>query len=108
MNRNESNPDEPIGDESPLFCDRCLKILHYGRGEFFQVNIHAVADPSPPDLDAYGFSPQETGGETFNELVRQMSSVSAREAMDEVMRRVQINLCNDCFKTWIEEPAAGP
>ena len=97
--------NEETNQQEPLFCDRCLKILHPGRGEYFEVSIRAVADPSPPDLDAYELShPNSEKGESLGELVRQLDDVSAQEAMDEVVRHLQLTLCNDCYRVWIESP----
>ena len=33
-----------------LLCARCLKTLTPGAGNFFQIEIHAVADPAPPEI----------------------------------------------------------
>jgi hypothetical protein len=90
---------------SYLFCDRCLKPLAPGRGEFFEVRIEAVADPSPPDLDADLSSDPDEIRERYEELLDQLKHVSPAEARDQVYRRVLITLCNHCYGIWIEDPA---
>lgn len=93
------------GDGSPLLCARCLKLLTPGRGEFFVVQIAAVNDPSPPNLDAYEIHDVELIQRGHEELVEQLSDISEQEANDQVYRKLEINLCNRCFSTWIENPA---
>ena len=90
---------------TPLFCDRCLKQLIPGRGDFFEVRIEAVADPTPPDLDEdLARTPQELH-QQYQELLDQLRDVSPAEACDQVYRHVWITLCNPCFRAWIEDPA---
>lgn len=90
---------------SPIFCDRCLKQLVAGRGEFFEVRIEAVADPTPPDLgDDLAKDPQQLR-QQYTELLEQLQDVSPAEAQDQVYRRLILTLCNTCYKTWIENPA---
>jgi hypothetical protein len=36
----------------PLFCARCAAELRPGDGDFYHVNIEAVADPTPPVASA--------------------------------------------------------
>lgn len=100
MTQGETN--EKLGDESPILCARCLRLLRPGRGEFYVVQIEAVADPSPPNLDAYE---EQDIRRSYEELVRQLKDVSEQEAKDQVFRRLKIILCNDCFPTWFGNPA---
>ncbi len=90
---------------SYLFCDRCLKQLVPGRGEFFEVRIEAVADPTPPDLDADLSSDPDELRQRYEKLLAHLKHVSPAEARDQVYRRVLITLCNQCYGTWIEDPA---
>ena len=90
---------------SYLFCDRCLKQLVPGRGEFFEVRIEAVADPTPPDLDTDLPSDPHEVRQRYEELLAQLRNISPVEARDQVYRRVVITLCNQCYGTWIEDPA---
>ena len=95
-----------MAEREPLFCDRCLCVLRAGRGELYEVRIEAVADPSPPDLapdDVHDPVPRRT----LAELSEEMKDLSAREAMDQVVRCLTICLCNRCYQTWIENPAGG-
>jgi hypothetical protein len=87
----------------PLFCARCLKPLTAGRGEFYVVLIDAVADPTPPS-----FTPEDLQRDVRGEIARllkKLEDCSQRELMDQVLRRTTIHLCNQCFTSWIEDPA---
>jgi hypothetical protein len=91
-----------IGDDSPLFCNRCSTELFPGKGNFYVVEIEAMADPSPPDLDErdLGAAPRRE----IQRLVDEMSELSQQELMDQVYRRVTIFLCLSCYTKWIENP----
>ena len=93
-------------DDSPLFCDRCLRGLLPGSGDFYQVTIEAVADPAPPILEPTELNAQELRRE-LDSLVHDMEELSAREAMDQVHRAVTIHLCRRCYARWIENPAGS-
>ncbi len=103
MNAHSPLPENPP-EESPRFCDRCLRPLVDGRGDWYQVTIEAVADPSMPRSPA----PQATTAElrrAIEQLVEQLESYSARELEDQVHRRVVLTLCRACYQVWIEDPA---
>ncbi len=89
-------------DASPLFCDRCLRELRFGQGDFFLVRIEAVLDPSPPEFTEEDLARNVTA--ELDELVRQLERVSPQEASDQVHRKLTIYLCRGCYKTWIEDP----
>lgn len=89
-------------DDTPLFCARCAAELHPGAGNFFQVTIEAVADPSPPDLETP--PPEQDLGQQIQELIAQLEQVSEREALEQVHRRLILHLCAPCYRTWIEQP----
>ena len=91
-------------DESPLFCDRCSTQLVPGKGNFYVVNIEAVADPSPPNIDVEEGLDQDPRTE-IHQLVEEMRDLSQQELMDQVYRRVTIFLCLRCYTEWIENPA---
>ena len=97
---------EPACDQndSPLFCDRCLVRLHPGRGNFYVVRIEAVADPTPPEFTAEDL--RRDSRREFERLVAELETLSEREAMDQVYRRVTIFLCTRCYPRWIENPAS--
>jgi hypothetical protein len=90
-------------EDSPLFCDRCVKELTPGKGDFYVVEIRAVADPAPPVFDEQDLS-RDLRGE-INRLVGELEELSERESMDQVHRRVIIYLCGPCYREWIENPA---
>ncbi len=89
---------------APLFCARCSLELRPGSGDFFQVTIAAVADPSPPVLMDEESS--STLRARINQLMDGLGHLSEREAMDQVYRRLVIHLCNPCYRDWIENPAS--
>jgi hypothetical protein len=91
-----------MGDTSPLFCDRCLKELRPGQGEFYLVRIDAVLDPTPPEFTDDDLRRDVTG--ELNDLVRQLETLSAQEATDQVHRKLTIYLCLECYRRWIESP----
>jgi hypothetical protein len=93
--------EEPV--ESPLFCDRCGKELHSGQGNFYVVNIEAMADPAPPTFSTEDLSRDHQ--EEFSRLFAELEGLSERELMDQVYRRVTIFLCDPCYREWIENPA---
>lgn len=93
-------------NDTPLFCDRCLRGLTPGVGDFYEVRIEAVADPTPPTLEPSELSSQQFRHE-LDSLVHDMEELSAREAMDQVHRLVTIHLCRRCYRKWIENPAGS-
>ena len=90
-------------DTAPFFCARCAAELKPGEGSFYQVHIEAVADPAPPRVDAVP-SPAELRGE-IERLLEELKGLSEREALDQVHRRLTIQLCAACYRQWIENPA---
>jgi len=86
-----------------LLCHRCGCRLMPGEGDFYVVRIEAVADPTPPS--AAGEVDAGELDKRINDLIDQMRSMSERELMDEVYRRLTIHLCGICYRQWIEDPA---
>ncbi len=86
-------------------CARCLETVCEGRGEFFEVRIVAVADPSPPILDPLPQPGSYAEIEAEQQLRDALHDMSAQEAQDQVHRHVTLSLCNRCFHDWIEDPA---
>jgi hypothetical protein len=94
-----------VADHAPIFCARCAAELLPGTGNFYRLNIEAVADPSPPI-----FSAEEIAGnlrEDIEHLVTQMADLSEQEALDQIYRRLTFHLCAPCFRRWIENPAGS-
>jgi len=89
-------------NETPLFCDRCTVELHPGRGDFFVVRIEAVADPTGPEFSEEDLKRDHK--REMEQLLAQIEEMSAREAMDQVHRRLTVFLCNSCYGQWIEDP----
>jgi hypothetical protein len=88
--------------ETPLFCARCADELQPGGGNFYQVTIEAIADPTPPAVEDAP-SPADLR-EQIENLIAQMEGLSAQEALDQVYRRLTLYLCAPCYQEWIEDP----
>jgi len=84
-----------------LTCSHCSKPLAPGRGEFYLVQIVAIADPSPPLIDALATAEIET---QIDALLRRLKHTSEEDANTQVFRRVVIYLCYPCYRRWIEDP----
>jgi hypothetical protein len=96
----EPNPDA----DAPFVCARCGTALRPGSGNYYQVTIEAIADPTPPQ-----FSPEDLAGDLrqkIERLLAQLDGVSELEAMDQVYLRRRLFLCVPCFRRWIEDPVA--
>lgn len=91
--------------DSPLFCARCTQPLVAGRGEFYVVDIRAVADPTPPTITEADL--ERDARREISRLLAALADHSERELMDQVCRHTVIHLCNRCFTAWIEDPARG-
>ena len=85
-----------------LLCHRCGVELHPGSGDFYEVRIEALADPSPPRITAEQLAAASAEG--MRELIDQMKDLSAQELIDQVYRRMVIHLCRACYMGWIENP----
>lgn len=86
----------------PVACQRCGVELRLGRGTCYLINIEAMADPSPPQLDFNDF-PADLN-KAFRDVLEELSELSAQEAMDQVYRRLSFYLCARCYARWIENP----
>jgi len=94
--------DESPG-QAPLFCDRCSREIHPGRGDLYVVRIEAIADPTPPEFTLEDL--ERDHREEFARLCESLQHLSEREALEQVYRRLTIFLCNACYAQWIENPA---
>jgi hypothetical protein len=92
----------PGDDVPPTFCDRCSAELVPGSGDFYQIRIEAVADPTPPQLPDEK-DPRRLRTEIEQTLAR-MQDLSPQEALDQVCRRLTLYLCVPCYRRWIENP----
>ena len=87
--------------ESPILCAKCMVELQPGTCSFYRVSIEAVSDPTPPrDM------PNDSAAlrKQIEKTLKAMEAISPQEAMDQVCRRLTIELCNDCYRRWIEDP----
>jgi len=99
-----AEPDETDPPVS-LFCARCAAELKPGDGDFFRINVEAMADPTPPDVSEEDVATDHR--EQIERLLGTMNDMSEREAMDQVYRRLTFHLCGACYRTWIEDPAGS-
>jgi hypothetical protein len=90
---------------APVLCDRCLRSLQPGRGEFYIVRIEAVADPTPPEFDHEDL--QRDHRQEWQRLIDSLQELSPQEALDQVYRSLSITLCTTCYRVWIENPAGN-
>ena len=89
----------------PMVCTRCGAALRPGSGNYYQVTIEAVADPTPPT-----FFPEDLADDTRQKIERlldQLQGVSEEEAMAQVYLRRRLFLCAPCCRRWIEHPVGG-
>jgi hypothetical protein len=93
--------DQPA-DFAPLLCARCAAELEPGTGDFYVVNIEAIADPTPPTISAEDLTTDIR--KRIEQLLQQMKGLSAQEAMNQVYRRLTLYLCGPCYREWIENP----
>lgn len=91
----------------PGLCDRCLKELVSGRGEFYEIDIDAKVDASPPILDAPSQLSRDEMDEQWGKVIEQLESIPQVDAENQVHCRRRILLCSTCFQTWIDNPAGG-
>ena len=90
-----------LDDGSPLFCARCQKSLEPGTASLYEIRIEAIADPFPPTETAK--SPEDVRAE-IQLLLERLDGLSARDAQDQVCRRLVLHLCVRCYRQWIENP----
>jgi hypothetical protein len=98
-NGNGPDPTRPT-----CVCRRCGRELIPGRGELYAVSVLAVADPYPPVFTEDDLA-QDVDAE-IRRLVKQLSGVEARQARDQVYRRLVFHLCTPCYERWIEQPCS--
>ena len=94
-----------MNEPAPLFCDRCLREMRFGKGEFYLVRIEAVLDPTPPEFTEEDLARNVTA--ELNELVRRLEHLPAREATEQVHRNLTLYLCLACCQRWIEDPTGA-
>ena len=98
-----TDPDPGPAQPAPTCtCRRCGRELIPGRGELYVVSVLAVADPYPPVFTAEDLALDVSA--EIRRLIKQMSSLDALEAHDQVYRRVVFHLCTACYQRWIDEP----
>lgn len=91
-----------LTSSDPLFCACCNQLLPPDR-PICRVNIDALIDMAPESVEHDAKDLRREIEKTLKEL----SSLSAQEAMDDVTRKLTLFFCLPCFRTWIEDPAAG-
>jgi hypothetical protein len=96
-----------LDSDAPGLCDRCLKELVGGRGEFYEIEIDAKVDSSPPILDSPGALDREELDKQWGKVIEQLESIPQVDAENQVHCRRRLLLCSPCFQVWIEDPAGG-
>ena len=98
---------DELETDRPSLCDRCLRELVGGRGEFYEIEIHARVDSSPPIFDTPKSLDREAMDEQWGKVIKQLESTPQVDAESQVHCRRRILLCSPCFQLWIENPAGG-
>lgn len=86
----------------PFLCARCAAELLPGAGNFYEIKIEALADPTPPVLPDREL---HVIRQEMEQVLEELREVSPQEALDQVYRRLTIHLCIRCYTEWIENPA---
>ncbi len=94
--------DHDFNDQTPFLCARCGDELTPGTGDFYVVQIEALADPSSPRFSEAEM--QHDHRKEIERLIEQMRDLSERELVDQIHRRLVHYLCGPCFRQWIEDP----
>jgi hypothetical protein len=95
---------DQIADRAPLRCACCAVPLRPGSGNFYRINIEAVADPSPPDLP--DLEPADIRAQ-IEQALAQLENATEQEALAQVIRRLTFHLCGLCYRRWIEDPTGA-
>ena len=84
-----------------VICHKCSRLVRRGAGEFYLVQIRAVADPEIRDIPE--LSHEQLAGE-IQRLIDEASRQSERELREQVHAEFEITLCAPCYRAWIENP----
>lgn len=95
-----NGPDQ--SDQLSLLCARCRIELKPGIGNFYVVQIEAMADPTPPSFSDEDL--QHDPRAEIERLIEQMRESSEQELLDQVYRRRVVYLCGPYYRQWIEAP----
>lgn len=100
MDRGNNVPDSD--QDLSIYCDRCGKGLLIDSNVRYEVTIEVKAAYDPLELtdDDLSGDLQEQIDETIDEL----KQCSEEEAMDEVYRKMEFNLCSSCQSKLLESP----
>jgi hypothetical protein len=96
---------KPPAEADPVLCARCLAELKPGAGDFYRINIEAMADPAPPAITAEDLEADLE--QQIQKALAQMENLSAQDALNQVYRRLTLHLCADCYRQWIENPTGS-
>jgi hypothetical protein len=86
----------------PVHCSRCGKAVEPGRGEYYLVDVRAVADPSPPVFTAEDLATDPA--REIDRLLRRLRRMTREQLAHQVYRRRLFCLCNACYGAWIDDP----
>jgi hypothetical protein len=81
-------------DQPPLLCACYGAKLATGKGNFYVVQIEALADPTPPSFSDEDL--QHDPRAEIERLIEQMRESSERELFDQAYRRLILYLCGPC------------
>ncbi len=92
-------PNSSNSDDAHVLCHRCGCDLTPGRGDFYEVTITAMLDPTPGELPRSRDPKAE-----MRAIIRELEGSSEQELMDDIARGMTIHLCRPCYREWIEDP----
>jgi len=100
MDRDKNIPE--TDEELSIACDRCGKGLLIDSNVRYEVTIEVKAAYDPLELtdeDLSGDLDQQ-----IDQTIDELEELSEEEAMDEVYRKMEFNLCSSCQSDLLESP----
>jgi hypothetical protein len=86
-------------------CDLCDRPL--AKHESFVVRTDVYADPSMPPISTEDLAAADLGA-TLDELMAEMTDMTADDLQDGVHRRFEFRLCPGCHRLFLANPLGKP
>ena len=101
----ESKPLQPSAKETTT-CRACGR--NVATEASYVVRIDVFADPSMPPISSDDLQGEAGAGETVDDLIAQLSTMSDEELQDQVHRRFEYRVCGACQKLVLANPLGLP
>jgi len=85
-----------------LNCDRCDKTLLLDENVRYQVKIVVQAAYDPMEISRDEL--QKQNAVDWEKLIRELETLSAEEAQDQVYRELHFDLCPECQRSFLRQP----